>query len=137
MSRILSWDDLRGLVSRLQQAMKAAGVTSGDRVAAMVPNMPETIACMLAANSLGAIWTSCSPDFGVQGVLDRFQQVEPTLFIACDGYRYNGKWIDTQDKAVSIAKSLGVGQPPSSCPTMRPQAIPDSTITLHDFHRSI
>jgi acetoacetyl-CoA synthetase len=57
----------------------------------MMPNMPETIACMLAAASIGAIWSSCSPDFGVKGVLDRFGQIEPKLFISCDGYWYNGK----------------------------------------------
>ncbi len=131
-SRKLSWDELRDLVSRLQQAMKAAGVKTGDRVAAMVPNMPETIACMLAANSLGAIWTSCSPDFGVQGVLDRFQQVEPTLFIACDGYRYNGKWIDTHDKAVSLAGALGVTTT-VILPYDITQKSPAGTTTLDDF----
>jgi hypothetical protein len=67
------------------------GVKTGDRVAAMMPNMPETIACMLAAASLGAVWSSCSPDFGEQGVLDRFGQIEPVLFIVPDGYWYNGK----------------------------------------------
>ena len=70
------------LVSRLQQALRALGVKPGDRVAAMLPNMPEAIAGMLAAASLGAIWSSCSPDFGVEGVLDRFGQIEPVLFIA-------------------------------------------------------
>ena len=71
------WDELRALVSQLQQAMRALGVKPGDRVAAMLPNMPEAIAGMLAAASLGAIWSSCSPDFGVEGVLDRFGQIEP------------------------------------------------------------
>jgi acetoacetyl-CoA synthetase len=87
----MSWDELHALVSRLQQAFRAHGVGQGDRVAAMMPNMPETIACMLAAASIGAIWSSCSPDFGVRGVLDRFGQIEPKLFISCDGYWYNGK----------------------------------------------
>jgi acetoacetyl-CoA synthetase len=105
--RRLSFDDLCALVSRLQQAMAAAGVKKGDRVAAMVPNMPETIACMLAANSLGAVWSSCSPDFGEQGVLDRFSQIEPVMFIACDGYRYNGKWLDVTDKVDAVSKVLG------------------------------
>ncbi len=89
--RRLSWDELSALVSRLQQAMKAEGVGVGDRVAAMLPNMPETIAVMLAASSLGATFSSCSPDFGERGVLDRFGQIEPKLFFACDGYWYNGK----------------------------------------------
>ena len=98
--------ELKELVSRLQQAMAACGVEKGDRVAAMMPNMPETIACMLAAASLGAVWTSCSPDFGVQGVLDRFGQVEPKLFIACDGYWYAGKKQAVAEKLAAIAPAL-------------------------------
>ncbi len=104
----LSWDDLRALVSRLQQALKARGIGSGDRVAAMMPNMPETIALMLATASLGAIWSSCSPDFGEQGVLDRFGQISPKLFIACDGYWYNGKRQDVDAKVRAVSAALGV-----------------------------
>ncbi|MBK3746189.1 AMP-binding protein, partial [Paraburkholderia aspalathi] len=70
--RRLTWDELRAQVSRLQQLMRAEGVVAGDRVAGMMPNMPEAIIAMLAAASIGAVWSSCSPDFGVQGVLDRF-----------------------------------------------------------------
>ena len=102
----LSWDELRALVSRLQQAFVAQGIKEGDRIAAMVPNLPETIACMMAANSIGAIWSSCSPDFGEQGVMDRFGQIEPVLFIACDGYWYNGKKIDVAGKIAAIAPQL-------------------------------
>lgn len=102
----MSWDELHALVSRLQQAFVAAGVKQGDRIAAMVPNMPQTVACMLAANSLGAIWSSCSPDFGEQGVLDRFSQIEPTLFISCDGYWYNGKRIEVAEKLAKISPHL-------------------------------
>ncbi len=103
-----SWDRLRNAVSRLQQAFRAMGIEKGDRVAAMVPNMPETVALMLAAASIGAIWSSCSPDFGEQGVLDRFGQIEPKLFIAVDGYWYNGKRQDTADKVKAVADKLGV-----------------------------
>ena len=103
-----SWDELRARVSRLQQAFAAMGIGEGDRVAAMMPNMPETIACMLAAASLGAIWSSCSPDFGEQGVLDRFGQIEPKLFITCDGYWYNGKLQDVSAKVQAVAGKLGV-----------------------------
>ena len=102
-----SWDDLHAQVSRLQQAFAAMGIGVGDRVAAMMPNMPETIACMLAAASLGAIWSSCSPDFGEQGVLDRFGQIEPKLFIACDGYWYNGKLQDVGAKIKAVSQTLG------------------------------
>ncbi|QEE46535.1 acetoacetate--CoA ligase [Rhizobium sp. WL3] len=103
-----SWSRLTATVSRLQQAMAAMGIGEGDRVAAMMPNMPETVALMLAATSLGAIWSSCSPDFGDQGVLDRFGQIEPKLFIACDGYWYNGKRQDVADKIVTVAAKLDV-----------------------------
>lgn len=103
-----SWDDLRARVSRLQQAFAVVGIGEGDRVAAMMPNMPETIAAMLAAASLGAIWSSCSPDFGEQGVLDRFGQIEPKLFIACDAYWYAGKLQDVSAKVKAVAAKLGV-----------------------------
>jgi acetoacetyl-CoA synthetase len=104
--RRLSWEDLNALVSRLQQFLFAHGVGVGDRVAAMLPNMPEAVAAMLAATSLGAIWSSCSPDFGVQGALDRFGQIEPKLFLTCDGYYYNGKTIRIAEKARDIAAQL-------------------------------
>jgi len=105
-SRRMSWDELRALVSRLQQAFAAAGVKAGDRVAAMMPNMPETVACMLATASLGAIWSSCSPDFGEQGVLDRFGQIEPVVFVAPDGYWYNGKQNNVVGKVKAVLQQL-------------------------------
>ena len=104
--RRLSWAELRSLVSRLQQFLRDSGVKAGDRVAAMMPNMPETVACMLAAASIGAIWSSCSPDFGEQGVLDRFGQIEPVVFIAPDGYWYAGKPIDVAAKVAAVVSRL-------------------------------
>jgi acetoacetyl-CoA synthetase len=98
--------ELREAVSRMQQALAAAGVKSGDRVAAFMPNMPETVITMLAAASVGATFTSCSPDFGVQGVLDRFGQVEPRVLVCCDGYHYNGKTIETLGRIAEIARQL-------------------------------
>src|SRR5690242_16535992 len=106
----LSWAELKRLVSRLQQALRAAGVGIGDRVVAMMPNRPETIAAMLAVNSIGAIWSSCSPDFGERGVLDRFGQIEPKVFIAIDGYWYNGKAIRIADKLAPIVKQLATAK---------------------------
>jgi acetoacetyl-CoA synthetase len=107
--RRLSWDDLHAFVSRMQQLFRAEGVKAGDRIAGMMPNMPEAVAAMLAAASLGAIWSSCSPDFGVQGVLDRFGQIEPVLFIAPDGYWYAGKRIDVGEKvAQAVARMPSV-----------------------------
>ena len=104
--RRLSWDDLHAAVSRTQQALAKAGVGAGDRVAAFIPNMAEAVIGMLATASLGATWTSCSPDFGVQGVLDRFGQVEPKVLFCCDGYHYNGKVIDTLGRIDEIVRQL-------------------------------
>lgn len=89
--RRLCWRQLNEEVSRLQQAFKALGLKPGDRVAAYMANTPEAVVAMLACTSLGAIWCSCSPDFGEQGVLDRFQQLSPKILIAHDGYFYAGK----------------------------------------------
>jgi acetoacetyl-CoA synthetase len=104
--RRLSHAALYATVSRLAQALRAAGVQPGDRVAGYLPNMPETIMAMLAASSIGAIWSSCSPDFGVQGVLDRFGQIEPKVLFAADGYWYHGKAIDSLAKVAEIVRQL-------------------------------
>jgi acetoacetyl-CoA synthetase len=104
--RRLSWDALHALVSRLAQALRAQGVGKGDRVAGYLPNMPEAVAAMLATASLGAIWSSCSPDFGVQGVLDRFGQIEPKVLFCPDGYYYGGKAFDALDKTAQIVAQL-------------------------------
>jgi acetoacetyl-CoA synthetase len=84
--RKMTYGELHSLVSRTARAMRALGVSPGDRVAGFMPNMPEAIAAMLATTSIGAIWSSCSPDFGVQGVLDRFGQIEPKVLFCVDGY---------------------------------------------------
>ncbi len=104
--RSVSWDELRAQVSSLQLAFSELGIGPGDRIAAVMPNMPETIVSVLATASLGAIWSSCSPDFGEQGVLDRFGQIAPKVLIACDGYYYNGKALPIADKLRSIVEAL-------------------------------
>jgi acetoacetyl-CoA synthetase len=104
--RRVSWSDLRRQVAQLQTLLKQIGVKPGERVAAMMPNMPESIVGLIATASIGATWSSCSPDFGVQGVLDRFGQIEPKVLIACDGYWYAGKPIDISDKLAQITKQL-------------------------------
>ena len=86
------------MVSRMAMALKASGLAAGDRVAAFVPNLPEAIVAMLGATSFGAAWSSCSPDFGVRGVLDRFGQIEPRVLVTVDGYWYNGKALPIVDK---------------------------------------
>ncbi|HEV8259976.1 MAG TPA: acetoacetate--CoA ligase [Burkholderiales bacterium] len=104
--RRMSYAEVYDAVSRTVQALSAAGVTEGDRVAAFMPNMPETIIFMLATTSLGAIWSSCSPDFGAQGVLDRFGQIGPKVLFAVEGYHYNGKTHDTLPRIAEIARNL-------------------------------
>ena len=104
--RTISHDDLRAAVSRLQQALRAMGVGVGDRVAGFLPNLPETVIAMLATTSLGAVWSSCSPDFGIQGVLDRFGQIEPKVLFVADGYFYGGKEFDCLEKVKGIAAQL-------------------------------
>ena len=102
----VTWDELRARVSVLQQAMRGAGLEAGDRVAAMLPNAPDAVALMLAATSIGAIWSSCSPDFGERGVVDRFGQIKPKLFFACDGYVYATKRIDVTNRLSRIVPQL-------------------------------
>jgi acetoacetyl-CoA synthetase len=104
--RRLSRDELSAEIARTQAALRQGGVTVLDRVAAILPNMPEGVVGVLATAALGAVWSSCSPDFGVEGVLDRFGQIEPKVLIACDGYYYNGKSIDISDKLAAIASRL-------------------------------
>jgi len=104
--RRLSHRQLYDLVSRLAQAMRAADVKPGDRVAGFLPNLPETLAGMLAAAAIGATWSSCSPDFGVQGVLDRFGQIAPKLLLTADGYWYGGKSFDSLERIGECLKSL-------------------------------
>jgi len=101
-----TWEELQDEVSRLADAFKASGLKVGDRVAAVIPNMPEAIIAMLAAASIGAIWSSCSPDFGERGILDRFEQIDPKFIIACDGYYYNGKAFDVSDKLSAVAAQI-------------------------------
>jgi acetoacetyl-CoA synthetase len=104
--RRLSWQALHALVSRIAQALAAAGVKKGDRVAGYLPNLPESLAATLATASLGAIWSSSSPDFGVQGVLDRFGQIEPKVLFCTDRYYYGGKEFDSLDKVREILARL-------------------------------
>ncbi|MED5229177.1 MAG: AMP-binding protein, partial [Pseudomonadota bacterium] len=96
--RVVSHAELYGQVADIAAALRSIGVEAGDRVCAFMPNMPETISAMLASASLGAIWSSCSPDFGVQGVLDRFGQIEPKVLFSADGYFYNGDSHHSLDK---------------------------------------
>lgn len=104
--RVLSFADVHDTVSRLAQALRRAGVRPGDRVAGIVSNMPEAIIGMMATSAVGGIWSSCSPDFGVQGVLDRFGQIEPRVLFSVDGYWYGGKRLDVLGKLAEITANL-------------------------------
>jgi acetoacetyl-CoA synthetase len=104
--RELSRDALAAEVGRVAAALRAHGIRTGDRVAGFLPNIPETVIAMLAAAACGAVWSSCSPDFGVKGVLDRFGQIEPKILVAADGYRYAGKELDSLARARDIVAAI-------------------------------
>ena len=104
--QVVSFDELRIQVASVAHFLKKTGLKKGDCVAAFLPNCPEAIIAMLACSSLGIIWTSCSPDFGVEGVVDRFGQIKPKLFIYSDGYYYNGKVYDSLKIAGQISNKI-------------------------------
>jgi acetoacetyl-CoA synthetase len=104
--REMTRQELHQRVTQLASTLRKMGVVAGDRVAGFMPNVPETLIAMLAATSIGAIWSSCSPDFGLSGVMDRFGQIQPKVLFACDGYFYNGKTIDCSQRLRDIANSL-------------------------------
>ncbi len=104
--RSLSHRELYALVSRLRQALQARGIGPGERVAAYLPNLPETVAAMLAATSLGAVFSSCSPDFGARGVVDRFGQIEPRLLFGVDGTFYAGAVHDVLDRVAAVRREI-------------------------------
>ncbi len=124
--RTLTWAQLRAEVAATAAALRADGVGVGDRVAAMLPNGPEAAVLLLAAASIGAVFSSVSPDFGAAGVLDRFGQIEPTVLVACDGYHYNGKRHDTWAKACEVAAELGVAR--LVCAPYDPSSPPDAAV---------
>ena len=105
-SRYLSYKELNCLVSQLAQALQHDGVKPGDRVAGVLPNLPEAVIAMLATTAMGAVWSSCSPDFGVPGIVDRFSQIRPKLMFVGDGYFFNGKTFDRSDQLTQLIEAL-------------------------------
>ena len=103
----LTWGELREQVARIAGGLAELGVGRGDRVAAYMPNIPEAVAAFLATASLGAVWSSCSPDFGARSVIDRFAQIEPKVLLAVDGYRYNGRDFDRAETVRGIHEEVG------------------------------
>jgi acetoacetyl-CoA synthetase len=102
----LTWGELREQVARVASALRRLGIEPGDRVVAYMPNLPETLVAFLAAASIGAIWSSCSPDFGARSVVDRFAQIEPRVLFCVDGYRYNGRDFDRRDVVAGLLAEI-------------------------------
>ncbi len=105
-TRRMSYAELYDEVARLAKSLRTSGIGPGDRVAGFMPNMPETVIAMLAATSLGAVWSSCSPDFGIKGVLDRFGQIRPKVLFVANGYFFKGKSLDSLPRVAEIIKAL-------------------------------
>ena len=102
----MTWGELRSLTASIAAGLRASGVVEGDRVAAYMPNIPETVAALFACASIGAVWSSAAPEFGVRSVVDRFSQIEPKVLLAVDGYRYGGKDYDRRDAVDRIAAEI-------------------------------
>jgi acetoacetyl-CoA synthetase len=102
----LTWSELRQLVAEIAGGLRSLGVQPGDRVAAYLPNIPETVAALLAVTSIGAVWSCCSPDFGARAVVDRFAQIDPVVLLAVDGYRYGGRDFDRLDVVAHLGHEL-------------------------------
>jgi acetoacetyl-CoA synthetase len=102
----LRWGELRSQVAAVAEGLRALGVEQGDRVCAYLPNIPEAIVAFLATSSLGAVWSSCSPDFGSASVIDRFAQIEPKVLLCVDGYRYGGKDFDRRDVIAQLQEAM-------------------------------
>ena len=137
--RELSYRELRAEVSRVAAGLRELGIGPGDLVAGFLPNLPESIIAMLAATSLGAAWTSCSPDFGINGVLDRFGQVAPRVLFTADGYFYNGKTLDSLAAVRGVLEQLPsverVVVVPYVCGRPELAGVPQA-VRFHDFGRA-
>ena len=126
--REVSFDELRDSVAAVAAGLRNSGITKGDRVGGFLPNCPEAIIAMLATTSIGATWSSCSPDFGVTGVIDRFGQIEPSVLFAADGYYYNGKRIDSLPVVAGIAEGI-----PSIHTVVVASFLEDGSASDHEF----
>jgi acetoacetyl-CoA synthetase len=128
---VLDRDALRDRVLRLAVALRGRGLRPGDRVAACLPNTPDTVVAMLACTALGAVWSSCSPDFGLEGLASRFGPIGPALLFVTDGYRYAGRTIDCRPTAAALAAGLGV--PVVLVPNLATGPLPDGVPGALDF----
>jgi acetoacetyl-CoA synthetase len=128
----ISWATLRGQVGAFAATLRRLGVQPGDRVAGYLPNVPEAIVAFLGAASMGAVWSSCAPDFGTRAVLDRFVQIEPTVLVAVDGYRFNGKDYDRRDVVAELRAALPTVRTTIAVPRLFPADLPDGALSWAD-----
>jgi acetoacetyl-CoA synthetase len=133
----VSWDELQQKVSAVATALQATGVQCGDRVVAYMPNIPETIIAFLACASMGAIWSSCSPDFGTSSVIDRFKQIEPKVLFAVDGYQYGGKSFDRRPIITELQHALPSLQKTILVPYLQKQFEPGKLINTMAWQETL
>lgn len=129
----MTWGDLRALTAQIATGLRAQGVERGDRVVAYLPNIPEAIAAMLACASIGAVWSSCSPDFGARSVVDRFAQIEPKVLLAVDGYHYNGRAFDRREVVAGLMAEMPSLQATVLLPYREAHPVMDGTLTWENF----
>jgi acetoacetyl-CoA synthetase len=128
----VSWATLRGQVGAFAATLRGLGVQAGDRVAGYLPNVPEAVIAFLGAASIGAVWSSCAPDFGTRAVLDRFAQIEPTVLVAVDGYRFNGRDYDRRDVVAELRAALPTVRTTVAVPRLFPEEVPDGALAWAD-----
>jgi acetoacetyl-CoA synthetase len=124
----ISWASLHGQVGAFAATLRRLGVRPGDRVAGYLPHVPEAVIAFLGAASIGAVWSSCAPDFGTRAVLDRFAQIEPTVLVAVDGYRFNGKEYDRRDVVAELRASLPTVRTTIAVARLFPDEVPDGAL---------
>ncbi|MGK5114006.1 acetoacetate--CoA ligase [Geodermatophilus sp. CPCC 205506] len=124
----LAWATLRGRVGAFAATLRRLGVQRGDRVAGYLPNVPEAVVAFLGTAAVGAVWSSCAPDFGTRAVLDRFAQIEPTVLVAVDGYRFNGKEYDRRDVVTELRSALPGVRTTIAVPRLFPDEVPMSAV---------
>jgi acetoacetyl-CoA synthetase len=128
----VSWASLRAQVGAFAATLRRLGVQRGDRVAGYLPNVPEAIVAFLGAAAIGAVWSSCAPDFGTRSVLDRFAQIEPTVLVAVDGYRFNGKEYDRRDVVAELRAAMPSVRTTIAVPRLFPDELPDGALAWAD-----
>jgi acetoacetyl-CoA synthetase len=128
----ISWATLRGQVGAFAATLRRLGVGPGDRVAGYLPNVPEAVIAFIGAASVGAVWSSCAPDFGTRAVLDRFAQIEPVVLVAVDGYRFNGKEFDRRDVVADLRAALPGLRATIAVPRLHPDEVPDGAVSWAD-----